>query len=902
MSQNTRFAMEVSLDLKVFIKDVHDKNGHKRAIMVRPWASVKDVKDQLTKHLHVPASSQVLYFGPLLSSAKELPNHRLLQDAGIYRNGETLLLEIKGFASQGGTTHGGSLLQKSNSISSLKNHTNDICVSSSTLDLCPKSLQRLVQQSRRGLTLGFKPVLAPDGSGGSYFLSDARKKRVGVFKPADEEPFAENNPRGYVPHDTPTSGTGGAGDDTNAEWLRQGIRPGELCLREVAAFLLDHDGFSGVPMTTLAEARHPALHIAGAHWTVSEGGAGVGLHSLQCPLTANAAPPIPGGGGSAQELVKKVGSFQEFVHAECSMDDLSPSKISVDEVHKIAILDIRLMNADRNVANILCQRIPEDPDHFRLVPIDHGYSLRSKCDVAWFDWCWLDWPQMKQPLSPASREYVLGLDIEADARLLRERLNMQNDVLDYFRSSCRILKAGVRAGLTLYDISSKILCRDDPSGEIPSKLETLTTMASELAMSAVHNGRFHHATASLALEEKLVTRRQCLLNQRNSNSSQPSAKFPNAPFKSGPFKRSQSSAIFSRVSSLGGESAFTDELSKVDSAFSSGEIIYNSETSKENFQCPPPGMVQSSQSDFSEDEDNDMDDVDAHSDCSFTSENPSEDCAAGEWAAALLVVADQSMDKESLQASLLLNKQLRERSISESSDSSSGSSGSEGSSSSSNALSTKSPIGFWHVRPGTSFLSNDSLEDDEKSICWTPSLQSSGHPTNPEDSLLNVDRDLGRSLLLNGDKDLGPPGILSPCRFSTSNLGKLLSESTVTVDESSHPSHNADDEFGPLTPPSTTDQGVTLPVASFSSFKPLKKTLGRSISYSAFSTYNNGLAPNTDVKPKQFSNSIQRNSISSTQEHDLHRTYFMKFVDLLIVRETERLVHSKEVGNSNALA
>lgn len=367
-----------------------------------------------------------------------------------------MLLEIKGAASLGCNRR-----SMSNSISSLKNQTNDICVSSSTLDLCPKSLQRLVQQSRRGLTLGFKPVLAPDGSGGSYFLSDARKKRVGVFKPADEEPFAENNPRGYVPHESPTSGAG-AGDGTNTEWLRQGIRPGELCLREVAAFLLDHDGFSGVPMTTLAEARHPALHTAGKHWTLSEGGAGVGVHSLQSPLAGNAPlTPI----GATQEVVKKVGSFQEFVHAECTMDDLSPSKISVDEVHKIAILDIRLMNADRNVANILCQRIPEDPDHFRLVPIDHGYSLRSKCDVAWFDWCWLDWPQMKQPLSQKSREYVLGLDIEADARLLKERLNMQNDVLDYFRSSCRILKAGVRAGLTLYDICSEILCRNDPSGE-----------------------------------------------------------------------------------------------------------------------------------------------------------------------------------------------------------------------------------------------------------------------------------------------------------------------------------------------------------------------------------------------------------------------------------------------------
>jgi len=203
MSQNTRFAMEVSLDLKVFIKDVHDKNGHKRPIMVRPWASVKDVKDQLTKHLHVPASSQVLYFGPLLSSAKELPNHRLLQDAGIYRNGETLLLEIKGCASQGCATHGGSLLQKSNSISSLKNHTNDICVSSSTLDLCPKSLQRLVQQSRRGLTLGFKPVLAPDGSGGSYFLSDARKKARWCLQTRRRGAFRrEQSPRVRPPRHT----------------------------------------------------------------------------------------------------------------------------------------------------------------------------------------------------------------------------------------------------------------------------------------------------------------------------------------------------------------------------------------------------------------------------------------------------------------------------------------------------------------------------------------------------------------------------------------------------------------------------------------------------------------------------------------------------------------------------
>lgn len=471
-SHNQRLSTDTSttssIDLKIFIKDVHDTHGRKRPLTVRPWASIKDVKDQITKHLHIPASSQCIYFGPLLSSSKVLPNHRTLQDAGIYRNGETLLLEIK--TSQGsGSGVGGDY---NHSISSLRNNQTkpDICVSSSTLDICPKSLQRLVQQSRRGLALGFKPALAPDGSGGSYFLSDARKKRVGVFKPADEEPFAENNPRGYVPHNTTSASNGALSslveEEDNAEWLRQGIRPGELCLREVAAFLLDHDGFSSVPMTTLAEARHPALHTAGAHWTLSEGGASVGIHSISAtksPLTQGTTSN--NNTSTSQDLIKKVGSFQEYVHAECTMDDLSPSKISIDEVHKIAILDIRLMNADRNVANILCQRIPEDPDHFKLVPIDHGYSLRSKCDVAWFDWCWLDWPQMKEPLSKRSRDYVLGLDIEADVRLLQERLNMQNDVLDYFRSSCLILKAGVRAGLTLYDICSEIMCRNDPSGE-----------------------------------------------------------------------------------------------------------------------------------------------------------------------------------------------------------------------------------------------------------------------------------------------------------------------------------------------------------------------------------------------------------------------------------------------------
>jgi hypothetical protein len=354
-----------SPDLKLFVKDVRDPQARKRAITLRSWSTVKNVKDAIQQVLHVSPRDQRLYFGPLMT---ELPNHRTLHDAGIYRSGETLLLDIASRALIGDADLC--------SVSSLRASA-DVCVSSSLIDACPRQLRRNVAQARRGLALGLKPELVLDGSGGTYFLRDARKLKVAVFKPADEEPYAENNPRGYIKH---LDAKANMYDDEIS--LRAGILPGEACLREVAAYLLDHGGFSGVPMTTLAEARHPAFNTNGARLNLCEGGASVGTHSLNPQASATSS------------LKKKVGSFQEFVHSECTMDDLSPSMIPADEIHKVAILDIRLMNADRNSANLLCKRMPDNS--IKLVPIDHGYCLRDVCDVSWMDWVWLDWPQLKQ--------------------------------------------------------------------------------------------------------------------------------------------------------------------------------------------------------------------------------------------------------------------------------------------------------------------------------------------------------------------------------------------------------------------------------------------------------------------------------------------------------------------------
>jgi hypothetical protein len=456
-------------DIKLFIRDVREPEAKKRAISVRSWSTIKDVKDVIKSLIHVPTSSQRLYYGPLLTRGKELPNHRTLQDAGIYRSGETLLLHIKGTTNPDTP---GSLMTL--------HHSNDICVVSSLYHSTSKPLRNLVQQARRGFAVGLKPEFVLDGSGGTYFVHDSRKNKIAVFKPADEEPYAENNPRGYIQQ---------PGESLS---MRKGIMPGEACIREVAAYLLDHDGFSGVPMTTLAEARHPAFNNNGSRLTVAEGGASIGSHSI------NLSSP------SSSTLMKKAGSFQEFIRCECTIDDISPSKIAVEEVHKIAILDIRIMNADRNSANLLVRRRQDDT--LELVPIDHGYCLRSVCDVSWMDWCWLDWPQLKKPLSEYHKKYIEHLDIEADAQMLRNELNICEEAVDYFRASSAILKAGVKAGLTLYDIAI-LCCRNDNLAEVPSMMEKLFSMASELAYAAVENERWHHSAASRAIVEQLTPHR-----------------------------------------------------------------------------------------------------------------------------------------------------------------------------------------------------------------------------------------------------------------------------------------------------------------------------------------------------------------------------------------------------------
>ena len=77
-------------------------------------------------------------------------------------------------------------------------------------------------------------------------MRSIQKQKIAIFKPIDEEPFAPNNPRGNQ---------GPFGSQT----FRQGVLSGEACIREVAAYLIEHHKFANVPPTTFVEVVHQSL-------------------------------------------------------------------------------------------------------------------------------------------------------------------------------------------------------------------------------------------------------------------------------------------------------------------------------------------------------------------------------------------------------------------------------------------------------------------------------------------------------------------------------------------------------------------------------------------------------------------------------------------------------------------
>lgn len=67
-------------------------------------------------------------------------------------------------------------------------------------------------------------------------------------------------------------------------------------------------------------------------------------------------------------------------------------------IHRIAILDIRILNCDRNLENILIKKVEKNKP-FKLIPIDHGFSLPDPIEIYDYEVSWSDWKSAKKPFT-----------------------------------------------------------------------------------------------------------------------------------------------------------------------------------------------------------------------------------------------------------------------------------------------------------------------------------------------------------------------------------------------------------------------------------------------------------------------------------------------------------------------
>lgn len=395
-----------------------------------------------------------------------------------------------------------------------------------------------------------------------------------------------------------------------------GFHPGEGAYREVAAYVLDHDRFAGVPQTALMRMDKPCTNpstgideldnqpdhsdsysddedveygenVTAAHrrndrvnvyddddddddvnysnevivhddgflsaseddyesevsscaGSESDNEGSTGLYSDdEDSGDAGTSSMTSGSSGgrrpASSNFQTKMGAFQVYVKNAGDADDFGPGVFDKDQVHRIAVLDIRTVNHDRHGGNILVRKSSSSSPSssgadnsidgpgtasrpkFDLVPIDHGYILPDRIQhVPWP--VWMDWPMIKEPVSHSVREYVKFLDAERDVRRLRDELKdvFRPGALQSLKIATMLLQKGIAAGLTLHDIGLLMYTRRDQPLE-RSELEKIVFEAEEAAR-----------TREAHIEE------QRLIEQNSSQNGYHSAAMNTDPSKSSP--------------------------------------------------------------------------------------------------------------------------------------------------------------------------------------------------------------------------------------------------------------------------------------------------------------------------------------------------------------------------------
>lgn len=421
--ENKKLERKPSGKRRVFVQT---ENGSVLGIELDRSDNVHTVKRKLRVALNVPTDESSLVCGDMV----------LKNDLSIVRNDSPLLLTRN-------------FLHRSSSTPCLAPMGRDIQQrdQSAPIEVLGYSNQfartkQLVVDIVQAIRNDIDPVPVHSGLGGAYYFRNCNGENIAIVKPTDEEPYAPNNPKGFV------------GKALGQPGLKRSVRVGETGFREVAAFLLDYNNFANVPDTALVKVTHSVFNV-------NDG--------------------VKGNMHQNGKQASKIASLQQFIPHDFDASDYGTSSFPVAAVHRIGILDIRILNTDRHAGNLLVRKL-DGAGRFgqvELIPIDHGLCLPESLEDPYFEW--IHWPQASIPFSDDELAYISNLDPFRDSDMLRMELPMFREACLRVLILCTIfLKKAAEFGLCLSEIGEMMSREFHGHEEEPSELELICLEAKKL--------------------------------------------------------------------------------------------------------------------------------------------------------------------------------------------------------------------------------------------------------------------------------------------------------------------------------------------------------------------------------------------------------------------------------------
>lgn len=267
-----------------------------------------------------------------------------------------------------------------------------------------ESDRALIADCEKGLEFNQKPVELQTGVTGAFLMKRFGGGYAAIFKP--EETLTRRSSM-YI-----------SKPENSA---RGGILHSDSSVREVAAFILDKNegNFIGVPQTLMVKINSKFFKF-NAFNTVR--GPKISQRSLSIQSTPSFLKEenmsLSGGVTAESDVEKvtqvwKIGSLQKFINHDLDAFDISASKFSTNQIHKIGVFDVRTLNSDRHEGNLLVKLSQKNDfnSDLTLIPIDHGQILPDFNDFnIEGNFCWMNMKQSKEKFNEEVKEHIRGLD------------------------------------------------------------------------------------------------------------------------------------------------------------------------------------------------------------------------------------------------------------------------------------------------------------------------------------------------------------------------------------------------------------------------------------------------------------------------------------------------------------